>query len=126
MSLVFLVAVISRSFGRIGTARKCAEGDRKQEWFLWSLGAALLAHVIAFCGISYFDQMQVAWYAFLAMISAATATWVAQEKGKVELESADSQLAYMPVSAMRSNRNPLSNDLDASALGTCRGSGQGR
>jgi hypothetical protein len=33
------------------------------------LGVAMLAHVVAFIGISYFDQTQVLWYAFLAIIS---------------------------------------------------------
>jgi hypothetical protein len=36
------------------------------------LGASLFANVVAFFGISYFDQTIVAWYALLAMIYAAT------------------------------------------------------
>jgi hypothetical protein len=72
-TLVFFIATISRSFGGLGAARKRVEGDRKQEWFLWSLGAALLANVVAYFGISYFDQTQVAWYALLAFICAAVA-----------------------------------------------------
>jgi hypothetical protein len=72
-ALVFFIATISRSFGRLGTARKSVEGDRKQELLLWFLCAALFANVMAYFGISYFDQIQVAWYALLAFISAATA-----------------------------------------------------
>jgi hypothetical protein len=72
-SLVFLIATISGSFGRIGRTRKCVEGtDIRSEWFLWLLGSALFANVVAFFGISYFDQTRVAWFALLAMISAAT------------------------------------------------------
>lgn len=70
ISLIFFLAVISRSFGKLGTARKWIAGDRKQEWFLWSLGAALFAHVMAYFGISYFDQVKFAWYVLLAMVSA--------------------------------------------------------
>ena len=39
---------------------------------MWCLCAALLSHVVAYFGIAYFDQMQVAWYALLAIIVAAS------------------------------------------------------
>jgi hypothetical protein len=70
-TLVAFILVISRSFGRLGTARRLLEGDRKREWSLWCLCAALLSHVVAYFGIGYFDQMQVAWYALLAIIGVA-------------------------------------------------------
>jgi hypothetical protein len=63
--------VISRSFGRLGTARKLAAGEPEREWFIWCLGAVLLSHVVAYFGIGYFDQMQMAWYALLAIIGVA-------------------------------------------------------
>jgi hypothetical protein len=71
VSFVLFIAVISKSFGNLGTARKHVEDSRSEEWFLWCLGAAMLAHVVAYFGIGYFDQMQYAWYALLAMISVA-------------------------------------------------------
>lgn len=70
-TLVTFVLVISRSFGRLGTARRLADGDRKREWCFWCIGAALLSHVVAYFGIGYFDQVQVAWYALLAIIGSA-------------------------------------------------------
>jgi hypothetical protein len=70
-TVVTLILVISRSFGQLGTARRLADGDPKREWFLWCLGAALISHVVAYFGIGYFDQMQVAWYALLAIICVA-------------------------------------------------------
>jgi hypothetical protein len=70
--LVLFIAIISKGFGMIGTARATVQGDRRQEWFLWCLGAAMFAHVVVYFGIGYFDQMQFAWYALLAIISAAT------------------------------------------------------
>jgi hypothetical protein len=72
-TLVCFIAMISWSFGSIGTARRSVRGKRKPEWFVWSIGAALFAHVVAYFGISYFDQMRFAWYALLAIIPVATA-----------------------------------------------------
>jgi hypothetical protein len=72
-TLVVFILVISRSFGRLGSARKLAEGNLNQEWFFWCLGSTMLSHVIGYFGIGYFDQMQFAWYALLAIICAATA-----------------------------------------------------
>ena len=43
LTLVFYIAIFSRSFGAIGTARKQVNGDRGQEWLLWCLGSALFA-----------------------------------------------------------------------------------
>ena len=43
------------------------------EWLLWLIGVALFSHCVGFFGISYFDQTRFAWYALLAIISAATA-----------------------------------------------------
>jgi hypothetical protein len=71
-TLVFFIAIISRSFGRLGRARKAVTGSGRQEWSVWCLAAALFAHVMAYFGIGYFDQTQFAWFALLAMISAAT------------------------------------------------------
>jgi hypothetical protein len=65
------ILIISRSFGRLGTARKLAEGNSNQEWLFWCLGSAMASHVVGYFGISYFDQMQFAWYTFLAIICAS-------------------------------------------------------
>jgi hypothetical protein len=71
LALVFFVAIITRSFSRIGKARKAAAG-RKREWFMWLIGTALYANVMAFFGVSYWDQTEVVGFALLAMISVAT------------------------------------------------------
>jgi hypothetical protein len=78
-ALIFFIATISRSFARVGSARRIVEkDDRKAEWLLWFLGCAVFANAVAFFGISYFDQTKVAWFALLAMVSAATATYLNQ------------------------------------------------
>lgn len=92
LTLLVFIGIISKSFGRIGIARRLVEGDRKQEWFLWMLGAVLFANVMAFFGSSYYDQTKIWWFAFLAMVSAATA--FLEMKPALEAESAsDLELA---------------------------------
>jgi len=70
VTFVCFIALISRSFSRLGNMRKLV--DRKQGWLLWSLGAVMLAHIFAYFGAAYWDQTQMWWFAFLAMITAAT------------------------------------------------------
>ncbi len=76
LAFVCFVAVISRSFGKLGTATKRLPDSRGKQWFLWCLGSALFAHVVAFLGVSYFDQTKVSYYALLAMISTMTYRFV--------------------------------------------------
>ena len=91
-TLVMFILIIARSFGRIGAARKLAQGDFKQEWLLWCLGAALFAHVVGYFGVGYDSQMQMAWFALLALISVATSE--AMRPAAVHLQNpGESQLA---------------------------------
>ena len=66
--LLAFLAIIVFGFKYLGRARKAAQRNRRQELFIWAMGAALFANAVAFFGISYFDQTIVAWYALLAMI----------------------------------------------------------
>lgn len=72
--LILFLAILVLGFKYLGRMRHIAEikQDRKQEFFIWAIGASLFANVVAFFGISYFDQIIVAWYALLAMISTVT------------------------------------------------------
>lgn len=74
------IAMICFCFSRIGNARKSVAGDSSKEWFFWLLGAALFSNVVAFFGISYFDQTRIAWFALLVMIVTATAPYVLARK----------------------------------------------
>ena len=76
------VALICMGFSKLGTARKAVEGDRDKEWYFWIFGCALFVHVVAFFGISYFDQVRDSWFALLAMIVAATAPYLLKEPVK--------------------------------------------
>jgi hypothetical protein len=69
--LLCFLAIIVFGFKYLGRARRASAGDKRQAWFIWALGASLFANVVAFFGISYFDQTIVVWYALLAMIPAA-------------------------------------------------------
>ena len=91
--LLALLAILVYGFKYLGRARKACEGDRKQELFVWAIGASLFANVVAFMGIGYFDQIIVAWYALLAMISAVTLAARSAEKApKAEIEIAQFDL----------------------------------
>jgi len=72
VTLVFYIAIFSRSFGAIGTARKQANGDRRQEWLLWCLGSDLFANVVASFGINYMAVMMMTLFPLLACISVAS------------------------------------------------------
>lgn len=67
LPFIFFIAIIVCSFKMIGKARKQAR-DRATESFVWALGAAMFANVVAFFGISYYDQTMVVWYLLLAII----------------------------------------------------------
>lgn len=71
-ALVFYIAMISRTCGRLGTARKRIESWEK-EWSLWFIGSALFANLVGFFGVNYFDQSRLGWFMLLAIASAATA-----------------------------------------------------
>lgn len=102
ISLVFFIAIIARSFGRIGKARKSVQG-RKREWFMWLLGAALYANVMAFFGVSYWDQTVAAWFVLLAMISTAT---IAVNPKRVQHEvSAITEHQMVPVQTLDLDRS---------------------
>lgn len=90
--LLCFLTILVLGFRYLGKARRFAE-DRKQQFFIWALGASLFANVVAFFGISYFDQTIVAWYALLAMIC-ATANSVRRVPVKnIAHESEDQALA---------------------------------
>lgn len=72
VTFICFIAMISYSFKRLGMARRRVKG--KNEWLFWCLGSVMLAHIFAYFGVAYWDQTQIWWFLFLAMISAATVT----------------------------------------------------
>jgi len=100
LAFVCFIATISRCFGRLGKTRRKVAGDPKQEWLYWSLGAVMFAHILAYFGVAYFDQTSIWWYAFLAMVSAATPL-----------------NAISPAAAAVANSHPTAVELEASWFG---------
>ena len=92
-TLIFFILVIKRGFSSLGTARRAIEGDSRQEWMLWCLGAALFTYILVFFGISLWDQSEVAWFALFAFIGAATSSEVIGQHAGEGMPSPDSAAA---------------------------------
>jgi hypothetical protein len=112
-ALICFVGLIYLNFSRIGTARKMLERDHKDEWLLWLLGAAFFAHLVAFWGISYFDQTRVTWFALIAMVVATTAP-VLRQSAVLQNKPENSHLtvsrrSYAAVGLPSANTNDLYN-----------------
>ena len=110
--LICFILMLSQAFGRIGSARKLVDGDRKKEWMLWLLGATLFSHVVAFFGISYNDQTLFSWFTLLALICAATAPILAKNfvsESQSNLSLSHSPLAYPRFSTSGTARMRLPN-----------------
>jgi hypothetical protein len=65
--LILFLAILVLGFKYLGTARRQAGVEPRQERFIWALGAALFTNCVAFFGISYDDQTVVSWYLMLAI-----------------------------------------------------------
>lgn len=76
LALLLLVLALVMAFGRLGRAleasRQLPDG-RLAELFLWGLAAVLIAHIINFFAITYFDQFNMIWMMQMAAISGVTA-----------------------------------------------------
>jgi hypothetical protein len=89
---ILFLAVLIYGFKYLGRLRRSAGKDKKSALFIWALGSALFANVVAFFGISYFDQNMVAWYALLAMIPAVMAVRAKKELKPVQLATASDEV----------------------------------
>jgi hypothetical protein len=96
---LFFIATIVYGFKYIGRARKAAR-VRGDERFIWAIGAALFANVIAFFGISYYDQTMVCWYLLLALIPAACASVGANPVAVATVEPEQGILELVPASGV--------------------------
>lgn len=107
--LLSLLAIIVFGFKCVGRTRRAVSGNRRQELFIWGIGASLFANVVAFFGISYFDQTIVAWYALLAMIAAMAVSVRKMQRNKTENGSKDRD----NVPAMNSDSQPVTVEVHA-------------
>jgi hypothetical protein len=70
--LIAFVAIIVYAFKYVGRTRKFYEGDKEKEFFVWAIGCSVFANAVGFFGISYWDQVIVAWYMILAIVAVVT------------------------------------------------------
>ena len=93
LTFVFFVAILVYCFKGLGKARNASEGDQSEGWFLWCLGSFLFAHLVAFMGLSYFDQTQTQLYVLFAIIASITASvWQSVPRS----EPAEAGSGYVP------------------------------
>jgi hypothetical protein len=77
ITFILFILIIARSFNKIGKARRIVQDDPQQERFMWFLAVTLFTNCVGFFGISYFDHTKIMWFAFLAIVAAATAPLLA-------------------------------------------------
>jgi hypothetical protein len=72
--LILIILLLVRCFSYLGLALESARDSLPQsERLLWCCGCILFAHVCTLFSVTYFDQLFVVWWGFLAMISSVTA-----------------------------------------------------
>jgi len=84
LPLIAYIAILSRSFGAIGTARKAVAGMRGQEWFYWCMGSELFSMVMTHWGINYVGVLLMDLFVFVACVSVATSEARESEARRLE------------------------------------------
>jgi hypothetical protein len=72
ITFVLFIAIIVYCFKGIGKAVQKVQDNPQNQKFIWAFGAALFAHMVAFFGLSYFDQTLISLYVLFAMIASTT------------------------------------------------------
>jgi hypothetical protein len=71
--LVLLILLLVRCFRYLGLAMiELRDYSSEAELFFWGMSAALFAHVVTLFSVTYWDQMYVAWWGLLAIVSSST------------------------------------------------------
>jgi hypothetical protein len=101
LPLAFFIAILVFGFKLAGRARRSRENSRRESRFVWALSAALLAHSIAFFGISYVDQTIIAFWGVLAMIQVAGAqpASLSVERSRIGIRSVPDLADQTPIEA---------------------------
>lgn len=90
IAVILFILIIVRCFQGLGrTLEAVRKNFATMEKFFWCCGCALFAHVVTIFSVSYFDQMHVAWWAFIALISASTAGIASDQADPGQLKGAD-------------------------------------
>jgi hypothetical protein len=94
--LGLFIAMLSLAFGAVGRALRAWSGYRKTQLFTWSLGACLFAHLVNFLGVAYFDQIIVALYLLIAMLSTVREQTMAPATARVRRRKPNAQSLALP------------------------------
>ena len=87
LTLLLFIAVIVQCFRGVGlTVRGMKNDSFMNRICVWVLGAALLAHVVNYLSIDYFDQNVVNWYLLLGMISTISGAYLSPKKASLARE----------------------------------------
>jgi hypothetical protein len=76
ITMFLFIGIIVVCFKVIGKGMANTDDASHLKKVIWALGAALFVHAVTFMSVSYFDQIIVAWYLLLAMISVVLDTIV--------------------------------------------------
>jgi len=110
MTFGLFIALVCNVFSRLGKTRQLMAG-RYEEWFIWTLGAVMFAHVAAFFGANYFDQIRIWWYAFLAIVAAVTASaadvFVPSTSGPVQYTGSELDFSTAGLGGHRPAADPM-------------------
>lgn len=75
IKLILFISTIVLSFRAVGLSLKAMENKPFAiKIMIWSIGVALLGHVVSYISVVYFDQIIVLWYLLLSMISVLPVT----------------------------------------------------
>jgi hypothetical protein len=94
--LLLFIAVLVAGFKIIGQALDSAGRVPLNPKLIWALGVGLAAHCACFFSICYFDQIQVYWFWFVAILGSLSAYLLRPDETSTADASAD-DLAPVPV-----------------------------
>jgi hypothetical protein len=71
ISLVLFIWLIVRCFKVVGIAANSKNNVMSSDTYVyWTMGCAVLGHVVSMISVAYFDQIVIFWYLLIAMIAA--------------------------------------------------------
>ena len=87
LTFILYILIFVRCFQALGRALKSIQdSDGVSEKFVWCVGCALVAHAAAQISVQYWDQLYVAWWGFVAIISSLTSELLNRERVVEEQE----------------------------------------
>ncbi len=89
LTMLLFIGIIVFCFRRIGCSLQPLDKNPfTHNFFLWSIGATLFAHIVAFFSVSYYDQSIFFYYMLIAMIAGTNRLFhsTQEQESKIALE----------------------------------------